>query len=341
VSSAGQYRTATLIMELVRLVEGAPYQTASVNRLAEKLGVHRRTIRRWARGLEEVQSDDGEPLLRLVPGRPGTEAMVQAPSTHGAASAGDLRALALGLAATRYLAATGAQDLEDYAEGLMARLGRHDPDARARIAHAFHYIPFGAKSYRLKPDEVDAVFSGVIFQRTLEFDYHRPQGEHPLHVRAEPWSLVFYRDALYMLGRRLSYREPVLRTYAIDRMSQVRTDRSARFEVPSDFDPADHFGDLGLWKPAEPRERLELLFTTEVAPLVKERSWPRTVCREETDDGRLRLALDIRISPEVESWLLSYGASVEVVQPTRLRQKMAGKAAAMAELYGSASKVGS
>lgn len=326
-------------MEMVRLVQDAPYASVPVNRLAEKLDVHRRTIRRWAKGLEAVAGDDGKPVVRLFPGTQGREARVVAPTGQGTTTPADLRALALGLAATRYLAATGARDLEDYAERLMARLGRHAPDARARIAHAFHYIPFGAKSYRLKPDEVDAVFSGVIFQRTLEFDYHRPRAQQPLHVRAEPWSLVFYRDALYMLGRRLSHKEPALRTYAIDRMSQVRTDRSARFEVPSDFDPADHFGDLGLWKPPDPRERLELLFTAEVAPLVKERSWPRTDCWEESHDGGFRLVLDIRISPEVESWLLGYGASVEVVEPVRLRKKMAAQAGAMKELYAHSSDV--
>jgi len=320
-------------MEMVRLVQDAPYASVPVNRLAEKLDVHRRTIRRWAKGLEAVASDDGEPVVRLLPGTQGRAARVVAPTGGGTTTPADLRALALGLAATRYLAATGAQDLEDYAEGLMARLGRHDPDARARIAHAFHYISFGAKSYRLKPDEVDAVFSGVIFQRTLEFDYHRPFKRHPLRVRAEPWSLVFYRDALYMLGRRLSYEQPALRTYAIDRMSCVHTDRNARFEVPVDFDPADHFGDLGLWKPERDRERLELLFAAEVAPLVRERSWPRTVCWEEAHDGRFRLVLDIRVSPEVESWLLGYGASVEVIGPAWLRKNMARHAALLAERY--------
>ncbi len=332
-TTAGEYRTAILIMELVRHVEGARDQRVPVNRLAEKLGVHRRTIRRWVKGLELAQIDDDEPLLQLVPGRAGREAMVMAPRKRGIATAADLRALALGLAATRYLVATGAKDLEDYAERLMSRLGSHVPETRARLAHAFHYIPFGGKSYTAKPEEVDAVFSGVLFRYTLEFDYHRTHKQHPLRVRAEPWSLVFYRDALYMLGRRLSYKEPVLRTYAIDRMSEVRTDRNARFDVPDDFEPSDHFGDLGLWKPERPREHLEVLFTPEVAPLVEERTWPRTVTWQEVEGGRFRLVLDIRISPEVESWLNGYGASAEVIGPAWLREKMARQARLLAERY--------
>ena len=332
-TAAGEYRTAALIMELVRLVEAAPYQEVPVNRLAEKLGVHRRTIRRWAKGLEQVQDERGATVLRLVPGSPGQEAMVRAPQRHGLASKADLRALALGLASTRYLVATGAAELGEHAERLMARLGNQDPDARTRLASAFHYIPFGRKSYADKADEVDQVFSSVIYRHTLEFDYHRPHRDEPLCVRAEPWSLVFYRDALYMLGRCLSYREPVLRTYAIDRMSHVRTDRAARFEVPDAFEPSDHFGDLGLWKPESKRERLEVLFTPEVAALMKERQWPGTVGWDAVEDGRHRLVLQIRISPEVESWLLGYGASAEVVGPAWLRTKTARQATMMAERY--------
>jgi len=320
-------------MEMVRLVEAAPYRSMSVNRLAQQLGVNRRTVRRWAKGLEGSPGIDGEPLVQLVPGTPGSEAMVERPKVSGTFTPADLRALALGLASTRYLAATGAKELEELAESLMSRLGRHDAEARARLAHAFHYIPFGAKNYMAKHDEVDAVFSGVLFRWTLDFDYLLIEGQRTIRVRAEPWSMVFYRDALYMLGRRMSYGSPVLRTYAIDRMSAATTDKKASFAVPEDFDPAGHFGDLGLWKPEGRREELEVLFSAEVAPLVSERDWPRTLNWGEIDDGRFRLVLDVRISPEVESWVLGYGASAEVTRPAWLREKMARQAADLAEQY--------
>ncbi len=332
-ATEGDYRTAVLIMELVRMVRQAPYRKVPVNTLAEKLGVHRRTIRRWVNGLERISDEDGLPIVELEPGRPRQPAMVKAPFKRGTATAAELRALALGLASTRYLAATGATDLEEHAERLLARLGGHDPDARSRLASAFHYIPFGAKSYAGHPDEIDAVFSGVLFRHTLEFDYRRPGGGEPFRVSAEPWSLVFYRDALYMLGRRLHYKDVVLRTYAIDRMSNVQPDRNARFEVPEDFDPSDHFGDLGLWKPPQPRERLEVLFTPREGALARERQWPGLVEWSIDDDGRHRLVLDIRISPEVEAWLLSYGPSVEVVGPPRLRALIAARVASMNVLY--------
>lgn len=48
---------------------------------------------------------------------------------------------------------------------------------------------------------------------------------------------------------------------------------------------------------------------------MKERTWPRDTRSGEAADGRYRLALDIRISPEVVAWLLGYGASAEVVGP--------------------------
>ena len=124
------------------------------------------------------------------------------------------------------------------------------------------------------------------------------------------WELVIYGDAPYLLGRRPCHEEPVLRTYAVDRMSEVEIDRATRLESPAGFDPADHFGDLGLWKPRRQRERLEVLFSGEIEPLAEERTWHASAESSETWDGRHRLILDIRISPEVESWLLDCGVDV-------------------------------
>ncbi len=333
-STSGEYRTAVHIMELVRLVERSPGQTRSVNWLAERLGVHRRTIRRWARGLEDVPGPDGGPLVQLRPGSPGREATVFMLRTRRETRRGDWSALALGLASTRYLAATGAQQLEELAESMMGRLGNHDAELRARLTHAFHYIPFGAKSYVAKPDEVDAVFSGVLYRWTLDFDYLLVKSGRTIRVRAEPWSLVIYKDALYMLGRRLNLEPVVMRTYAIDRMSAVEADRRARFEVPDDFEPDDYFGDLGLWKPDREREVLEVVFSAEEAPFVRERDWPGVVSRSALEDGSFKLVLDVLISPEVEKWLFSYGPEVEVLRPAWLRERMKLRTKALGRIYG-------
>lgn len=320
-------------MEMVRLVEDAHGQERPVNWLAERLGVHRRTIRRWAVGLEEVTGPDGEPLVQLVRGSPGREARVVMPRRRRDTRKSDWSALALGLASTRYLAATGAQQLEELAERLLARLGNHDAELRARLTHAFHYIPFGPKSYSGKPDEVDAAFSGVLFRWTLDFDYLLVRDGRTIRVRAEPWSLVVYRDALYMLGRRPGVGDPVMRTYAIDRMSSVDMDRAARFSVPDSFEPSDYFGDLGLWRPEGPREELELHFSAEVARFVRERAWPRILSRSDHEDGSLRMVMEVLISPEVEQWLLGFGAGVEVVRPVWLRERMAESVRILATRY--------
>jgi predicted DNA-binding transcriptional regulator YafY len=328
------YRTAIGWMDMIRHLEASPERSRPVNWLADKLGVDRRTIRRWAQSQELLgEAEDGAPGVVLLRGSPGREATVRLARPHNPASRARLRAAALALAATRYLAATGAELLDEMAERLLVSQAGFDPETLRRARSAFHYIPFGRKSYVDKPDEVDAVFTAILSRCTLDFDYWIVDRQRSVRIRVEPYTIVIYRDALYVLGRRMGWGEPVMRVYAIDRMSNPQHDRAARFDVPADFDPKDHFGDLGLWNPGGPPERLEVAFANTAARYAREREWPGSPAWHPEPDGRQRLQLDIRISKEVEQWLLGFGPDAEVIAPGWLRARMRENVAQMAERY--------
>ena len=61
------------------------------------------------------------------------------------------------------------------------------------------------------------------------------------------------------------------------------------FDVPTNYNPADCIGDLGLWRPDRPRERLEVVFARSAARYVRERAWPGFVGWHAEPDGRERL----------------------------------------------------
>ena len=242
------YGTALGIRDMLQILETARDQSCPVNSLADKLGVNRRTIRRWAAHLaNELETVEGAPWVVLEPGSPGREAIVRLNRRAGQASLAQQRATALALATTRYLSSTGAEPLEAMAANLVRRSAAGDEDTIRKLDTAFHYIPFARKSYVDASEEVDDVFTAVISRWTIDFDYRLVVQKRSIRVRAEPYSLVIYRDALYMLARRMLVGEPTMRVYAIDRMGHIAPDRKQRFEVPADFDPTDSFGDMGLW----------------------------------------------------------------------------------------------
>jgi len=323
------YSTVTGMARMRDLLAHASAKELGVNDLADRLGVHRRTVRRWAQALE---ADEAQGVI-FEPGRPGRAARVRlagvrVPTPRQQTAAG------LALAATRYIASTGAEPLEELAENMIMVQAGNSGELVERLRTAFHYIPFGAKSYTDMADDVDEVFSAVVYRHPLRFRYALvAQGAREIGVEAEPRSMVIYRDGLYMLGLRLNYGEPQMRVYAIDRMSQVKMDRSETFEVPADFDPIDHFGDLGLWRPDSPPVLLDLLFSAKVAPFVRERTWPGLVDWGVEGD-RHRLRMEIRVSAEVERWIRSFGAEVEVRAPETLRAKLRDGARALRRLYG-------
>ena len=332
------YGTALGIREMLQLLESARDHTCGVNELAEELGVSRRTIRRWAASLEhQLETVDDLPQVVLEPGTPRREAKVRLNRRSGRATLAQQRATALALATTRYLSSTGAEPLQRMAEQLVRRSADGDEATIRRLNTAFHYIPFGRKSYADASDEVDDVFTAVLSRWTIDFDYWRVVARQGIRVRAEPYSLVIYRDALYMLARRLGVGEPTMRVYAIDRMSQIVPDRNSRFEIPDEFNPADSFGDLGLWRPEKERERLEVLFEERTALFARERVWPGEPSDEPPwrtePDGRHRLVLHLLVSPEVEQWLMGFGPDAEVVRPAWLRDVFRERATQMVERY--------
>ena len=61
-------------------------------------------------------------------------------------------------------------------------------------------------------------------------------------------------------------------------------------------------------------------FTEEQAPYIWERIWHPSQKLEELEDGRVVLRLRGRRVYEIKSWVLSFGAAAEVLEPEELRE---------------------
>ncbi len=322
-TSSPSYRDGLAMVRIIQMLEQSRHRSMLLNRIADVLEVHRRTARRYVQALEEsATTSDGDPLV-CIEGR-GVHATVVLAEQREPTSARIYQYAAV-FAATRCLTVGKGSPLGDSAEQLVGRLERGFERRLLpmvnRVQDSFVYVPFGPKDYRQSEEILDTIVQASVHRRPLKLRYRTRTGwSYRCHF--EPWTVVLYRDALFVHGLQQDTGPAGgVRLLAVDRVEQAEIDRSHHFDVPEDYDPQQWFGEqLGLWHEGSQAERVRIAFSERSALTAKERLWPGQVGWSEADDGRWVLELEIPVTPEVMTWVLTWGAEAEVLGPTSLRE---------------------
>lgn len=156
--------------------------------------------------------------------------------------------------------------------------------------------------------------------RTMHFGYSPySRTGAPKGVVLEPYFLKIFRLRWYVTGRNV--RENVIKTYALDRMSQVSL-MADTFVIPPDFDAEAYF-----------RDAFGIVFSQGEAKKVTIRTDPRQAKyfralplhhsqSEMIHDHYSIFTYYLRLTPDFVQELLSYGPSVTVLAPAELRAMM-------------------
>jgi proteasome accessory factor B len=123
-----------------------------------------------------------------------------------------------------------------------------------------------------------------------------------------------------------------VRTFKLDRLERAQMlDES--YEIPAEFDANVYLADSwGIMRGTGLTE-VVLQFNSEVAALVRERTWHPSQMIDELADGGLLFTVRVSDPREMRPWIRSWGAEVEVLEPTELRAEMAEQTRRMAERY--------
>jgi predicted DNA-binding transcriptional regulator YafY len=130
---------------------------------------------------------------------------------------------------------------------------------------------------------------------------------------------VWYRSGgLYVVG--LDHKSGEVRTFAIDRIRHLEA-TAAGFEVPATFDFDAYIGSsFGVI--AEPATRVRIRFDRRWASYVEERTWHPSQVLERGPGGTLLLTMEVGGTPELRTWVLSFGSGAEVLEPGCLRAEV-------------------
>jgi predicted DNA-binding transcriptional regulator YafY len=176
------------------------------------------------------------------------------------------------------------------------------------------------------------VIDGLVQGRVVGITYTDGRGQQsqrairPYFLEPRPEGRTVYVFALDESSREV-------RSFRIDRIGEARL-LPGSFQVPEDFDIDSLVaGSWGIWQ-GPGRDEVVLRFAPEVARRVRETVWHRSAQLTDLGDGGIEMRLVVASEMEMRSWVLGWGANVEVLGPASLRGHVAETMRRGVGIYG-------
>lgn len=169
--------------------------------------------------------------------------------------------------------------------------------------------------------KIEVIQSAIENRNLLEFRYYAPSGESSRTI--EPYYLVFKWSNWYVWGWCTSRKD--FRLFKLNRMDGA-AETNCGFTCRNAPVP-----DLSNEKVFPGGIKVKALFTPDMKwRLIEEYGLH---CFTETDDGRLLFTADFTDMDNLVSWLLTFGAKAEVLEPAEVRNRIRRMAEALAKIY--------
>lgn len=333
------YNTAIQVVLMLRYLEETPEGEMEVSKLAEKLEVHPRTVKRYIEAIGGALDGGGDtPYIERIRKGRTPYAKINRPVTQTMSfTLMNYAALRLATASLKSVDPDSFGMLhEEAADQVRDTQKRGGADLRAleNFEDAFLYVPYGPKRYTEDTSRViRRVLQGIEKRNPLKMDY--PKGEDAQERVVHPLAIVLYRDALYLYAKQVKPKPSPerLRYFSVDRIGSIELLRKQTFQRPKDFKP-EELGStsLGIWEMGNP-ERVCLRFFDQGAQYVLERNWPNMVSCETVAPDTVELQMDVPVTPEVIAWLAGWGRLVEVIEPEELVEELRNHLADALDYY--------
>jgi proteasome accessory factor B len=175
-----------------------------------------------------------------------------------------------------------------------------------------------------------ALSRAVMRERELEFDYRKPGDSVIEWRRIRPYACVHHDGLWYVIGFDLERK--ALRTFAVPRMGAARA-TAKKFKRPADFSPDKYLaGAFGIFG-GDGDHQVVIHFSATVADRIRERVWHATQQLRDLPAGGLEFEVRLGALPEIERWVLSWGAHARVIGPIELRDRVAKVVRELAREY--------
>ena len=309
--------------KLVRLLSGKLGR--SLAQLRAELGVTKRTVQRDIEGLERAgfpivsEARDGTIFWHFIEGFTA-ESPVSLTLT-------ELMALYYSRGLLRPLQGT---EIDDSIESAMEKIGATLPEESLRLMRelegAVAVSTSGWKDYSRSREIMDKLTKAVLHRYTAHIDHTAVGYKEPVSREVDPYKLWYVNNGLYLVGR--DHRSEELRVFAVERINSVSL-TNRRFD-PTGFD-FEKFSQSAFVMIGGEAQEVEIRFSKQQAPYVRERTWHPSQNIETKPNGSIVLRLRVADLGEVKRWLIGFGADALVLRPAALRHEIAAECARMSK----------
>lgn len=174
------------------------------------------------------------------------------------------------------------------------------------------------------------LMDAVLFRRKATLTYWSFSSRRVRKYLVHPYRVAYGLGALYLSAYVEEYRE--MRTFAVSRIREVSL-HEGHFTRESTLDGEAFSHSLGIHEgvPVD----VEVEFSAEIAPYIKEREWHPSQQVTEYDDGRVKIALEVCDDWALRSWILGFGPRARVLVPSALAERIQADLEAAATQYSS------
>ncbi|MCA9972042.1 MAG: transcriptional regulator [Anaerolineales bacterium] len=300
-------RTARLrqIEELLLMVPDG----LTVVEIAERLDVNRRTIYRDMGFLEA----EGVPLWQ-ADGRYGIN------RTHYLTNIRLTFHEALSLVMAGLLLSRTVDERNPHVIAALRKLaGSLPPSLLAHLERAIDRVRARSGSQR-EVAVLEAIAEGWGTGRKVRVGYRSPRSGSLRQRVIAPYAIEPTPSGFYVICH--DEWADDLRTFKLDRLESAAL-LNQTYAIPETFDLEAHLATGWRIMAGDEQTEVVLRFTPEITPQVHERHWHPTQQLAVLPGGGCELRVQVAEPLEMQPWIRSWGAQVEVLAPAWLREKMA------------------
>jgi predicted DNA-binding transcriptional regulator YafY len=176
----------------------------------------------------------------------------------------------------------------------------------------------------------EAVLEAIASRRQLQLWVLDGDATALNSTRFSPYRLVLAGPMWYLIGRSSLHRG--VQVYRLPRIRRAEL-TSESYAMPPRFDLREFLSDAWTVGSGSNLVEIVLRFSSHLAPELEEQCWHHSQRATALGDGRLELRLRLSGIREVLSWILGFGADVEVVSPPELRDLVREQAERVAQIH--------
>ena len=189
------------------------------------------------------------------------------------------------------------------------------------------------ESYRYNSSQaavLETIAEGWGSGRKVKIGYRSPRSGELRQRIIAPYALEPTASGIYIICQDDWAGE--IRTFKLARLESAQL-LDELYTIPPDFDPEAHLaGSWGIMSGDQVSEVI-LRFTPAAKPFVEERQWHPSQSIQAAPDGGCLLQVRVSEPLEMQPWIRSWGAQVEVIAPEWLRERLAADLQQAAEQY--------